>query len=208
MSQPRVEGRSRVAIERVLPEIDCGEFPVKRIVSEPLVVEADVFADGHDQLACEVLYRHCAEQEWNRSPMHRIGNDRWRGEFSVSRVGRSEYTVEGWIDRLATWRSDLVKRIEAGQDIHVECLIGAALIEQTAEQATAEDGARLRPWARALREEKDPALQKAFALGEQMAGVVQRYPTRHFASRYEKILGVVVDREKAGFSTWYELFPR
>jgi len=207
-SPPQVEGRSRVVIEHVRPEIDCGRFPVKRIVSEPLVVEADVFADGHDQLACDVLYRHCAEQEWNRASMHRIANDRWRGEFSVSRVGRSEYTVEGWIDRLATWRSDLVKRIEARQDVHVECLIGAALIEQTAEQATVEDAASLRAWARALREEKDPALQKEIALGEELAGVVQRYPTRHFASRYDKVLSVVVDREKAGYSTWYELFPR
>ena len=50
------DGRRRVVIESVLPQIDCGRFPIKRIVGEKVVVEADVFADGHDQVACQLLY--------------------------------------------------------------------------------------------------------------------------------------------------------
>ena len=173
-----------------------------------MVVEADVFADGHDQVSCEVLYRQSAEEEWSRSPMKRVQNDRWRGEFSVSKLGRSEYTIEGWIDRFGTWRGDLVKRIEARQDIRIDCLIGADLVEEEAEGAPGEDAVLLRRWAQALREDKDAASREAIALNEEMAQAVQRHPARRFASRYSKTLWVMVDSEKAAFSTWYELFPR
>jgi starch synthase (maltosyl-transferring) len=203
-----LDGRSRVVIEQVCPEIDCGRFPIKRVVSELVAVEAVVFADGHDALACRILYRHTDDQEWQPAPMEALGNDGWRGEFRVSKLGRYEYTVEGWIDRFATWRGDLVKRIAAGQDIRMDCLIGAALVEAASVQAPAEDAARLRHWAHILREETAPEKLKAIALDEEMASFARRYPERRFASRYRKPLFVVVDRIKARFSTWYELFPR
>jgi starch synthase (maltosyl-transferring) len=202
------DGRSRVVIESVRPEVDCGAFPIKRVVADSVVVEAQAFADGHDELACEVLYRHTRDAEWSRSPMQRLPNDRWRGEFAVSELGRYEYTIEGWIDRFATWRSDLRKRIEAGQDVQVECLMGAALIEEAATRAADQDAVRLRHWAQTLRTPQDALSRQAIALEQELAGTVQRYPARHFASRYAKTLWVVVEREKAAFSAWYELFPR
>jgi starch synthase (maltosyl-transferring) len=140
--------------------------------------------------------------------MKRVQNDRWRGEFSVSKLGRYEYTIEGWIDRFGTWRSDLVKRIQAGQDGPVDWLIGGALVEEVAEGAVGEDALLIRKWAQALREEKDAASRQAIALNEEMAQTVQHHPARRFASRYGKGLSVTVDRERAAFSTWYELFPR
>src|SRR5207302_4344500 len=105
-------------------------------------------------------------------------------------------------------RSDLIKRIAARQDVQMECVIGAGLIEQAAERAEGEDAAHLHQWARMLREEKDAESRQAIALGKELAAFVERYPDRRFASRYEKELSVVVDREKAGYSAWYELYPR
>jgi starch synthase (maltosyl-transferring) len=121
MLQP--EGRTRVVVERVRPEIDCGAFPAKRIIGESVVVEADIFTDGHDLVVGELLYRHVREEAWRRQPMKLLGNDRWRGEFPATELGRYQYTVEGWIDRFGTWRSALVKRINSGQDVRSECLI-------------------------------------------------------------------------------------
>ena len=117
------DGRGRVVIEKVLPQIDCGRFPIKRVVGEVVVVEADVFADGHDRVSCQVLYCREGEKGWQSAPMTREANDRWRGAFPVPKVGRYEYTVEGWIDRFQTWRDALVKRIAAGQDVHVDLLV-------------------------------------------------------------------------------------
>ena len=207
MAEQQVDGRKRVAIERVSPEIDCGRFPIKRIVGETVVVEADVFADSHDQIACQILYWQ-DEKKLKTTPMKPLGNDRWRGEFFVEELGRYQYTVEGWIDRFETWRVDLVKRVAAGQDVHVELLLGTDLIAEAAAQATGEDAQLLRQWAIRLREAKDKPEGAAIALEERPLELIRRNPVKHFASRYGKQLAVVVDREKARFSTWYEVFPR
>lgn len=208
MPEEQVDGRCRVVIECVRPQIDCGRFAIKRVVGETVVVEADVFADGHDQIACQVLYWRDNGEEIQSSPMKPLGNDRWRGEFPVLTLGRYQYTVEGWIDRFQTWRNDLMKRIAAGQDVHVEMLIGAEIIEGAAARADSGDAELLRGWTGRLREAGDKELQKTVALDEELFSLIQRYPERHFVSRYEKGLVVVVDREKARFSTWYEVFPR
>lgn len=202
----QLDGRNRAVVEQLSPQIDCGRFPIKRVIGEAVVVEGDVFADGHDELSCQLLYRHCDDSEWHPLSMVRLGDDRWRGEFRVAELGRYEYTVEVWIDRFGTWRRDLGKRISAGQDIAVECLIGAGLLEEIAEHATGEDRAILLRSAQVLREE--PARAANLLLEAELGAVVQRNPLRRFSSRYEKELGVVVDRERARFSTWYEIFPR
>ncbi len=202
-----MDGRHRVVIERVLPEIDCGRFPVKRIVGETVIVEADVFADGHEQLACQIRYWQDKDKP-RSSSMKPLGNDRWRGEFSVEKLGRYQYTVEGWIDRFQTWHGELVKRVAAGQDVHIELLMGAELIEEAAAQATGDDAELLRDWSKRLRDAKDKKGGVGIALEEKSLDIIQRYPVHHLASRYEKDLTVTVDREKARFSTWYEVFPR
>ena len=195
MLDQRVDGRRRVVIENVSPEIDCGRFAIKRVVGETVVVEADVFADGHDSVACRVLYwQNQAEQQ--TAPMRSLGNDRWRGEFSVSSLGRYRYSVEGWIDRFQTWRVGLQKRVAAKQDVQVELLIGAGLIDGVASRAAGEDARLLREWARRLRESTDQASGAAIALEEDLMDVVSLYPDRELASRYEKQLAVTVDREK------------
>jgi starch synthase (maltosyl-transferring) len=207
---PPPEGRARVVLERVRPEIDGGVFPIKRVVGESVVVEADIFTDGHDSVAGEVLYRLVQQSTWQRVPMKPLGDDRWCGEVPVGEVGRYEYTVEGWIDRFRTWRNAMVKRIQSGQDVQTECVIGANLIEAAASRAgvDAGDARKLREWAGTLSDSKNAESNKQLALDEKLAAIMQRYPGREFASRYEKLLPLVVDREKAGFSAWYELFPR
>ena len=138
MSGGEADGRRRVVIERVSPAIDCVRFAIKRVVGEKVIVEADVFADGHVQLACQILYWQ-DKAESQSAPMRPLANNRWRGEFTVAKLGRYEYTVEAWIDRFQTWRRDLEKRVSAGQDVRVDLLIGAELIERSATRATGED---------------------------------------------------------------------
>jgi starch synthase (maltosyl-transferring) len=204
----QVDGRRRVVVECVRPQIDCGEFAIKRVVGESVVVEASVFADGHDQVACHLLYWCEYDKAVQCSPMEPIGNDRWRGEFPVLRVGRYEYTIEGWIDRFQTWRSDFAKRIAAGQDVHVDLLMGAQIIQDVAARAIGQDADLFRRSIVRLRDKDDQESGKNAALDLELLHAVQRYPERHLVTPYEKRLGVVVDREKARFSTWYEIFPR
>ena len=121
----------RVVVAGIYPEVDGGRFPIKRVVGETVVVNADVHADGHDTLAAALLYRKQGARSWTEQPMESLGNDRWTARFVVTELGRYEYTIEGWIDRFATWRLELSKKVAAEQDVASELLEGAALVEGT-----------------------------------------------------------------------------
>jgi len=208
MAKP-AEGRKRVVIEGVEPEIDAGRFPIKRIVGEAVTVEADVFGDGHDHVGARLLYRHEDDADWQMLTMEALGNDRWRGEFQVEKQGCYLYTIVGYIDHFDTWRSDLIKRIEAEQDVRIDLENGALLIEKTARRAGRSHAAQLlKRWGKVLHEHSIAAEAKQVALDPELAAVVAKYPDEVLATRYERELVVVADRERAGFSTWYELFPR
>jgi starch synthase (maltosyl-transferring) len=202
------DGRKRVVIEGVEPEIDAGHFAIKRIVGDSVAVEADIFADGHDHVAARLLFRFHEVPAWTAVPMQALGNDRWRGEFPVARLGEYLYTVAGWIDHFDTWRSDLEKRITAGQDIRVDLLQGAQLVEGAAERAGRDDDDALRRWAGILRATDNLPAAETAALDPELAAMMALYLDPAMESRYERELRVTVDREKAQYSAWYELFPR
>jgi starch synthase (maltosyl-transferring) len=206
--QKPADGRKRVVIESVEPEIDAGRFPIKRIAGDTVEVEADVFADGHDHVAARLLFRFHEIPSWTMLPMQALGNDRWRAEFPVARVGEYFYTVAGWIDHFDTWRSDLEKRIAAGQDIRVDLLQGAQMVEQAAVRAGRDDADALRRWASQLRGTDElPAAQTA-ALDPALTTMMALYLDPGMETRYDRELTVTVDREKARYSAWYEMFPR
>jgi starch synthase (maltosyl-transferring) len=201
----QTDGRRRVVIEAVSPEIDAGRFPAKRAVGERVSVEADVFADGHDAIACVLRWRHQSSKLWNDVPMVPLVNDRWRGEFMVGELGRYFYTVQGWVDAFETWSRQFAKRVEAGQDIGQELEVAARMIEAAAERADGSDSNRLQAYATAVRKGRATA---SSALGGELAQLMDRYADRSLAATYSRELEVVVDPERARFSAWYELFPR
>jgi starch synthase (maltosyl-transferring) len=205
-SAPEPDGaRRRVAVEAVTPEVDAGRFPAKRSVGEAVVVEADVFTDGHDALACVLRSRHQSAGEWTESPMTPLVNDRWRGRFTVTKLGRYVYTVEGWIDPFKTWNRQLAKRIEAGQDVKLDLEIGARLVSAAAVRAQGEDATRLTSLAQALRKQ---GTAMPAALGEELASLMDRHADRSRSTTYARELEVVAEPERARFGAWYELFPR
>ncbi|MDX1520244.1 MAG: alpha-1,4-glucan--maltose-1-phosphate maltosyltransferase [Anaerolineae bacterium] len=200
------EGGKRVIIEGVAPEIDAGRFAIKRTVGEKVTVEADIFTDGHDAISCVLQYRPESETDWSEVPMQPLVNDRWQAEFIVTEMGRYRYTVQGWIDRFKSWSRDLAKRVEAGQDVSVELLIGAELIEAASARASGDDAAKLQTYAAALRSGGEEGVYQA--LSPTLAKLMYRYDDRRFAHTYPTELAVIVDPEYARFSAWYELFPR
>ncbi|HWQ84516.1 MAG TPA: maltotransferase domain-containing protein [Anaerolineales bacterium] len=200
------EGRSRVIIEDVQPNIDAGRFPIKRILGEETRVEADILADGHDALACALLYRKEGDENWSEVPMEPLLNDRWQASFTVQEPGIYLYTVQGWVDHFKTWARDLAKRVEAGQDVSVDLLIGAELIEKAARHAPPIDENRLTIFAKALRVGGEEGAKQA--LSPELAKLMAINGERRFVTTYDKTLQVVVDRERARYGAWYELFPR
>ncbi len=202
-------GLQRVAIEGVVPQVNHGRFAAKRTLSEKVIVEADVFADGHDALSCVLLYREAAEARWQETPMEALANDRWRGVFMAARLGRYRYTIQGWVDAFRTWRRDLLKRIEAGQTEALDLLAGAQLIEHAGRRAQGSDGPDLNRWAAVLRDHSRALAERiAAALAPELVAVIERYPDKTSVTTYEPELEINVEPERARFSSWYELFPR
>jgi starch synthase (maltosyl-transferring) len=206
-SDPR-HGHRRAVVEGVEPQVDCGTFPVKRTVGEILVVEADVFADGHDRVAARLLYRHDQDPEWSATTLAPLANDRFRGSFRAERLGRHRYTVEGWVDAFASWAQDLEKRVAAGQEVSVDLAAGAELVRAAAARASGPSARQLAEIARYLAGEAAATERVAVALGAPLAELMARHPDLTAASRYFRELPLEVDPERARFSAWYELFPR
>ncbi|HEX6972780.1 MAG TPA: alpha-1,4-glucan--maltose-1-phosphate maltosyltransferase [Vicinamibacterales bacterium] len=188
----------RVVVENIQPQVDCGRFPIKRTPGETVNVTADIHADGHDTLAAALLYRKAGAAKWRETPMTPGVNDAWTGSFTVDELGRYEYTVEGWVDRFASWRHELSKKFGAGQDVSSELLEGAALIEAAGPEAHAIVGDAAR----------DPGERVAAALSSDLARAMAERADRSRATRFDRVLGVVVERERARFGAWYEMFPR
>jgi starch synthase (maltosyl-transferring) len=186
-----------VVIENVTPRVDGGRFPVKRVVGDELVVQADGFGDGHDEVRVVLRWAGPSKDEWHEVEMEPLGNDLWRASFPLAALGRHRYTVVGWVDRLGTWHHDLAKRVEAGQDVTVDLQIGRALLEEAAGRAAA---AGADDDARRLRDNE--------VVTDALVAVGQRYPEREHETTYEHVLEVVVDPVRARFSAWYEMFPR
>jgi starch synthase (maltosyl-transferring) len=205
-AQLRPSDRQLVVIEGVWPEIDGGRFPIKRTIGERVVVEADIFTYGHEAVAADLLFWHTRQPAPERVPFVPLGNDRWRAEFTVEQLGEYRYTVVAWRDPFLTWQHDLDKRLAAGQDVSVELEIGARLVEEAASRAPGEEAAWLRATAQDLRAGGHPALARARS--PDLAQQMRRWGDRSSLCRYPRDLVVVVDRERARFSSWYELFPR
>lgn len=199
------DGRNRVVIDGVTPRVDSGEFPIKRVVGDTVDVEAVAYGDGHDVVACALLYRREADAEWAEVRMEPLVNDGWKAAFVVEEIGRYRYTVAGWVDRFATWAHDLAKRVGAELDLSVDLLIGAELVEAAAARASGSDAARLAAVAALLRTGGGEAARAALA--PELAGLMARYAERPFVTMAPE-LSLVVDRERARFGAWYEMFPR
>jgi starch synthase (maltosyl-transferring) len=201
--------QARVIIEELKPEINGSRFPIKRVIGERVVVEADIFAEGYDAISALLLYRKETDPEWVETPIELLDNDRWHGSFVVAELGRYRYTVLAWVDHFKSWQQDLAKKFQASQEISIDLVIGAQLIAEASQRAPKSARQKMGEWASILQSKQIAEQAKVqLALSEELSEFMDKYPDRRFATTYPKELVVVVDREKTRFSTWYEMFPR
>ncbi len=200
----------RVIIERVQPEIDAGRHPAKRVVGDSVEVSADIYKDGHDVLGARVVHRPVEESTWHAAEMaYDRDEDRWSATFVVDRVGDWEFRVEAWADPFATWRRGLSKKLDAKLDVASELLEGATLVAAAAKRARGSDRTDLRVVAERLAQTDVPQAERvALALEDPLATRMAGLRDRRHDTKYDRTLTIVVDRERARFAAWYEMFPR
>ena len=197
-----------VVIESVTPELDGGRYPVKREVGDTLVVEADLFKEGHDLFAGRVLYRGPNDTVWHETPLAFWDNDRWRGSFVLTEIGVYRYTVEAYPDVYRSWATDTKKKVDAGQDVASELLEGARLLGELAELGA--DGERSTLLDAATTVGNPEAIDEALrlALDPVLIDLAASHVDPKIVTRYDRELEVKVDRERARYGAWYEIFPR
>ena len=198
-----------IVIENLQPLIDGGRYPIKRIVGEDLVVEADIFRDGHDVVAAILKWRVLGKRAWRETPMNFVDNDRWRGICTLYDEDIHEYTVEAWTDVFRSWQAEFAKKFEAGiSDLRSEALEGAALVEAAARRARDRaDRKRLLEFSQQISTGANSEI-RAIAQSGELAVLMATYPDRAAATQYDPPLRVVVDRPAALIAAWYEFFPR
>lgn len=212
---------SPITIEDVYPEIDSGRFAVKREVGDTMDVYATIFKDGHDLLSAVVMCRRADSQEWWEVPMVQVneGEQRWDGTLYFWENTRYVYTIEAWVDEYGTWVDGLIKKLDAGQQVGVELEEGARMIRKTLQRVENDNDVR-DPEAQRLdidlfREVLDVygKLEDQYEvaqllLDDGLISAMARWPDKEKAYRYDRELEVWVDRERARFGAWYEMFPR
>lgn len=201
------DGDGRVVIEAVQPVVDGGTLPAKAADGDLVEVSADIFTDGHDQVKAEILYRSAGSDEWQRAPMQFVDNDRWAGRFKAAGPGRHAFTIEAWRDPFASWHAEVGKKRAAGQLIDLELIEGAALVDRAIAVAAADVRDRLESMRSRLDEADADGRWTIFDSGE-MREAMAASGLKANASRYRQVLPLWVDRKRAVYSAWYELFPR
>jgi starch synthase (maltosyl-transferring) len=201
-------GRKRVVIANVVPQIDCGKYPAKGVVDQEFLITADIFTDGHDNVDASVLIKQKKDRSWKEFPMKFINNDHWECSFYPQKTGFYQFQIQGWVNAFSTWKSGLLKKHEAGQDLQVDLQIGASLIEQSASRAAAKEKNSILQFSKKITEANNTEDAILVATNDQLAFLMNRCKDKDLVTVYPQIFEFEIEVRRAGFSTWYELFPR
>ncbi|MGS2726379.1 alpha-1,4-glucan--maltose-1-phosphate maltosyltransferase [Psychroserpens sp. BH13MA-6] len=202
-----MQKQQRVVIDAVTPQINGGEFFIKRIVNEIVNVDAHVLVDGHDVIAASVLFKHEKERQWSEVRMHHVINDEWKASFFVSKQGFYNYKVQGWVDYALNWQHGIERKIADNQHVKSELLEGVTYLEPLLTRVTKADKAYVQHCIDIFKEPSQYDEAIAEAKSDKLHKLFVNFPEKHLANETEA-LQVYVDRKKARFSTWYEFFPR
>ncbi|MGC9341569.1 MAG: alpha-1,4-glucan--maltose-1-phosphate maltosyltransferase [Bacteroidales bacterium] len=207
-----MNGQQRVIIENLRPNVNWGEFPAKRVIHDRVKVEADIFCDSHEILSAELLYKFSKDKNWQHASMKAGVNDLWKGEFNVSKLGIYQFTIQAWVDHFRTWHRDIRKRIDAATDYNSDLLVGAEIIKKTLKSLNnieKEDSEFLENIVNELSAKtRKPENKISSILDNSLFEKMIKYPVKENVSRFHKKLEIEVERERANFSSWYEVFPR
>jgi starch synthase (maltosyl-transferring) len=197
----------RIAIESVMPSVDAGAFPAKRLCGEPVTVTADIFADGHGVIDAELLWKAADATKWQRVPMRADANDRWQATFTPGRVGRHAFTIEAWLDEFAGLSRDIAIKQRAGADVALEVLEAKILVKNAAGEAPPQAKGAISPLQKRLSAAR-PAKAIDILLEPESAATMREAAPRRFRVQHQNLIRLEVERPRAGFAAWYELFPR
>jgi starch synthase (maltosyl-transferring) len=202
-----MQDQSRIVIENIAPQLNCGAIFIKRVVNEIVNVTADVLVDGHDVLQASVLYKHESEKTWSETRMQDLGNDAYSASFTTTKQGYYTYKLQGWVDYALNWQHGIERKIDDHQHVSSELLEGAELLNNIKGKLSKDEKAYLTHLKKIFKDKDSYSEAISEATSNKLKSLFITYPEK-LLTHTSKKLQVYVDREKARFSTWYEFFPR
>lgn len=206
-----MNGQQRVFIENIQPQVNCGDFPVKRVIGDKIKITADIYCDSHDVLSAEVLHKFQDDKEWKAAEMEFVINDEWKAEFPLDSMGSYFYTVRAWVDHFKSWHRDILKKIDAQVDIDVDLQIGANLIQEALDahgNMAEKEAVFLKKVQKEFNSDEVWEKKIGSVLDGKLYRTMVKYPVKKHVTQFEKNYEITVDRKRASFSSWYEVFPR
>ena len=197
-----IKGQARVVIENVQPQVDGGHYPAKFTVGEFVKVTADIFADGHDHLRAQVLFRNATSESWSVLELKHQSNDTWTASFQVAEKGFHLFTIRAWVDHFETWHDGFKKKAEASVDVHVELMEGAILLKKIGKgdpyfQRLADELTDTTRYQESIKKVLSPAFQK----------IVHEHPLIEHESMFEKELRLLVESKKGKLQRLVRIIP-
>lgn len=200
------EGRLRVAISNVAPQVDEGRFSIKRIIGDSVIVKGDIFSDSHSAIAANLLFHSSQQKNWREVPMKYEGNDSWTAKFFVEALGVYFYTIQAWVDYFKSWQLDIEKKFKLRMTIKEDLQIGIDFLEEAISKKNHEE---IQQFLEAIKKAKNEEEQVAWITDNRLSLLMRdRYPNKQWVTKASQVFSVIVDPPKARFSTWYEIFPR
>lgn len=203
-----MQGTQRVIIEKITPDIDSGKFASKAVIGEEISIEADIFLDGHDLISARIEFKHSDESKFHFSSLALINNDRWKGNFICEKTGEYQFSIRAWVDHAQTWQYELPKRISDGQDIAMQLLIGVSHLEEMLNSANKVEATEIKEAIKLLKDKKKYSEAVEYSLSDHFLNLTKKFPFLKHSTFFNRNIKILVDRQKANFSSWYSLFPR
>jgi len=197
---PRI---GRIPIRHLTPAQPEGRWLPKAFSGEVVPFGATVFREGHDLLGAELVLTDPS----GATTVHPLapgapGTDRWTVHVPLVALGEWSYLIRAYSDDWATWLHNAEIKVPAGIDVELMFAMAAELLQRTGRLKIFTDATAalldttLSPAAR-LKVATDPRLSKAIAAR----------PIRSLVTESETVR-LRVERDRAGYGSWYEFFPR
>jgi starch synthase (maltosyl-transferring) len=196
---------NQLVICNIKPGIHHGLYPIKRVVGDTIIVQADIFTEGHQHIGANLLWRKQKSREWTPVPMHQIGNDQWEAAFTPEGVGFFEYTIEAWSDPFSTWKEEVIKKIESDVFTPIDLDSGIETLKYMVRNT---QGIHIHQSLKELQSNTIPKQILTVIKNLQVPSDPRKYIAKEKITQHHQIHKVSVKRKRALFSSWYEIFPR
>ncbi|WP_062071853.1 alpha-1,4-glucan--maltose-1-phosphate maltosyltransferase [Demequina sediminicola] len=201
----------RIPVVGVGPSLEEGRWAARAVVGEAVPIWATIFREGHDaEGATVVVTRPDGKKDSLPMPVKDFGKSHYQTVYIPHLEGMHTFRVEAWSDPYATWAHAAELKVAAGVDVQLMLDEGVEVLTRALTKVRRKAARKdlLKAAIAALENTTlDPQARLAAAIADDVREELTERPLREWVSPSREY-PLLVQREKALVSAWYEIFPR